>query len=169
MRKKGQRYDYRIVLAPSNGDGSGGWVAEMPELPGCMAAADTVEEALAELELAKEAWLEVAEEDGEEPPKPIPSEYECSGKFTLRIPRSLHQRLTLLAEAEGVSLNQYVLHLISGGAAASPRREIRYIIEMRTAQPRFRDLESLWKQAAEEELLCLGGPGVWLVPYNEIQ
>lgn len=38
---------------------------------------------------------------------------QYSGKLVLRIPRSLHKRLKEQAEAEGVSLNQYMLYKLS--------------------------------------------------------
>lgn len=43
----------------------------------------------------------------EPPVRPLPKEY--SGKFNVRIPKSLHAALVCEAEAEGVSLNQLVL------------------------------------------------------------
>lgn len=36
-----------------------------------------------------------------------------SGKILVRLPRSLHKRLALAAEIEGVSLNQYILYKLS--------------------------------------------------------
>ena len=38
---------------------------------------------------------------------------EYSGKLVLRIPRSLHKSLKEAAEAEGVSLNQYMLYKLA--------------------------------------------------------
>lgn len=38
---------------------------------------------------------------------------EYSGRLVLRIPRSLHKSLKESAEAEGVSLNQYMLYKLS--------------------------------------------------------
>ncbi|MCK4226106.1 toxin-antitoxin system HicB family antitoxin, partial [candidate division WOR-3 bacterium] len=38
---------------------------------------------------------------------------EYSGKFVLRVPKSLHGKLSNLAEKEGVSLNQMVVSLLS--------------------------------------------------------
>lgn len=38
---------------------------------------------------------------------------DYSGKLVLRIPRSLHKALKEAAEAEGVSLNQYMLYKLS--------------------------------------------------------
>lgn len=36
-----------------------------------------------------------------------------SGKLVIRLPRSLHKRLKAEAEAEGVSLNQYMLYKLA--------------------------------------------------------
>ena len=38
---------------------------------------------------------------------------ECSGKLVVRIPKTLHKSLKTTACAEGVSLNQYILHKLS--------------------------------------------------------
>ncbi|MEP6870611.1 MAG: toxin-antitoxin system HicB family antitoxin [Anaerolineaceae bacterium] len=61
-------------------------------------------------------WIETEYEDGDPIPLPIyPEEY--SGKFNLRIPKSLHRKLAKSATADGVSLNQYVTMLLSRGDA----------------------------------------------------
>ena len=36
-----------------------------------------------------------------------------SGRFVIRVPRSLHRSLKLAADSEGVSLNQYVLYKLA--------------------------------------------------------
>ena len=46
------------------------YVVSVPELQGCMAHGETKEEALKEIEIAKELWIETALEDGEEIPEP---------------------------------------------------------------------------------------------------
>lgn len=46
------------------------FVASVPELPGCMAHGDTKEQALKEIEVAKELWIETALEDGQTIPEP---------------------------------------------------------------------------------------------------
>jgi len=51
------------------GDEDGGWIADIPDLAHCSAFGETPEEALQELQIAKAAWLEAAEEAG----IPIPS------------------------------------------------------------------------------------------------
>jgi len=84
-----------------------GWFVAVKELPGCMSQGDTAEEAVAMIREAMELWLEVALEDGQSIPEPRPEE-SYSGKFVVRVPRSLHRELVERAEQEGVSLNQYV-------------------------------------------------------------
>ncbi len=46
------------------------YVASIPELPGCMAHGNTKEQALKEIETAKELWIETALEDGQPIPEP---------------------------------------------------------------------------------------------------
>ena len=58
--------DYHINIFYSEEDG--GYIADIPDLEGCSAFGATPEEALAELNQAKAAWLAVAREQA----KPIP-------------------------------------------------------------------------------------------------
>ncbi|MGB1288329.1 MAG: type II toxin-antitoxin system HicB family antitoxin [Aggregatilineales bacterium] len=58
---------YTIRLKPDPDDG---WVAEIEELPGCIAAGDTQAEGLEILEGAKELWLTVSLENGDDIPEP---------------------------------------------------------------------------------------------------
>ena len=46
------------------------YVASVPELPGCMAHGNTKEQALKEIETAKELWIETALEEGQPIPEP---------------------------------------------------------------------------------------------------
>lgn len=61
---------YEIVLFWSSEDDV--FVAEVPDLPGCMAHGATHEEALAQVKEAAALWLDVARERGEELPRPRP-------------------------------------------------------------------------------------------------
>ncbi|BDI19664.1 hypothetical protein ANSO36C_54660 [Nostoc cf. commune SO-36] len=48
---------------------------------------------------------------------PLPSSNDSySGKLLVRIPKSLHRRLAETSEREGVSLNQYIVSLLSAVA-----------------------------------------------------
>jgi len=58
--------DYHINIFYNEEDG--GYIADIPDLDACSAFGNTPEEALAEVEQAKQAWLEAARAEG----KPIP-------------------------------------------------------------------------------------------------
>jgi predicted RNase H-like HicB family nuclease len=58
--------DYHINIFFSEEDG--GYIADIPDLESCSAFGETPEQALAELERAKDEWLEAARQAG----KPIP-------------------------------------------------------------------------------------------------
>jgi antitoxin HicB len=56
-------------------------------------------------------------EDGDPPPAEDASA-DYSGQLRLRLPKSLHARLSELASAEAVSLNTLLLTLLASGASA---------------------------------------------------
>ena len=101
--------NYKIELYSDDGS----FVAEIPDLPGCITQGDTMEEAIALIHDAKHIWLETATDRGLSIQEPRHLD-EFSGKFLLRMPKSLHARLSNQATDEGVSLNQYVVSLLSG-------------------------------------------------------
>jgi antitoxin HicB len=103
-----------LPLPPSEG---GGFLVSAVELPGCVATGETEVEALEELRDAIRSWVRTAREFGDEVPPPA-SKHHYSGKFVVRVPAYLHRSLALRASAEGVSLNQLVSTLLSGGVAA---------------------------------------------------
>ena len=59
---------YEIILFWSNTDQA--FIAEVPELPGCMADGATYREALANVELISQEWIETAQELGRPIPEP---------------------------------------------------------------------------------------------------
>jgi predicted RNase H-like HicB family nuclease len=61
--------DYHINIFYSfYSDADGGYIADIPDLDSCSAFGNTPEQALAEVEQAKQAWLDAARASG----KPIP-------------------------------------------------------------------------------------------------
>jgi hypothetical protein len=96
-------------------------------------------------EEARHLWIETAYEDGQDIPLPTyPEEY--SGKFNVRLPRSLHRELVAVAERQGVSLNQYVVCLLS-------RRDAQARIEAHLAR-----IERQWQTPAASTY-TIGEPG----------
>lgn len=109
------RYPVQIVE-----QAEGGYFVMVPDLPGCMSQGETIEEAIGAVQEARQTWLEEAYKSGMEIPLPE-EERQYSGKFVVRVPRSLHGQLARAAESEGVSLNQYLVSVLSAG---SPLRSI---------------------------------------------
>jgi predicted RNase H-like HicB family nuclease len=60
--------DYHINLFYSDEDG--GYIADIPDLDSCSAFGSSPERALAEVEIAKDAWLSAARQDGRLVPEP---------------------------------------------------------------------------------------------------
>lgn len=60
--------DYHINIFYSEEDG--GYIADIPDLDSCSAFGETAEQALAEVEQAKRAWLEAARQAGKPMPPP---------------------------------------------------------------------------------------------------
>lgn len=124
-------YPFHVIADPD-----GGYVIKYPDLPGCLTQIDHVDEVGPMATEIRELWIETSYEQGHDIPLPTyPEEY--SGKFNLRIPRSLHRRLAEAAERDGVSLNQFVLMLLTQGIASYDNDEVA---ERSTAAPRRREM-----------------------------
>ncbi|NPV42705.1 MAG: toxin-antitoxin system HicB family antitoxin [Firmicutes bacterium] len=106
-------YPFKIEVIPK--EEGGGYFITYPDLPGCMSDGETIEEAIKMGEDAKRCWIETALEKGIEIPEPFSYGNKYNGRITLRAPKSLHKQLVEEAQEEGVSLNQYLLYLISKG------------------------------------------------------
>jgi antitoxin HicB len=102
------KYPVSIEEAPE-----GGYFIQIKDLPGCYSQGETVEEVLENIEEARKLWLESMYEDGNEIPLAGAAEKQYSGKFNVRIPKSLHRKLNEMAEQEGVSLNHYLVSTLS--------------------------------------------------------
>ena len=62
--------DYAVVIEPLSKEDGGGFVATVPDLPGCMSDGETREEAARNVADAIAAWIEEAKELGREIPEP---------------------------------------------------------------------------------------------------
>lgn len=60
--------DYHVNIFYSEEDG--GYIADIPDLKACSAFGNTAAEALAEVEVAKAAWLDTAKAEGRAIPEP---------------------------------------------------------------------------------------------------
>jgi len=103
---------YNIIIKHINDESGEYYFATVLELDGCMSDGATPEEAYTNIREAMEGWIETKLEGGFHVPEPIDAE-KFSGRFVLRIPKTLHARLAMEAAKDGVSLNQYALYRLS--------------------------------------------------------
>jgi antitoxin HicB len=110
-------------------DSDKGFVAVATDLPGCSAFGQTQQEALDELQDAIQAWIEAAHAAANPIPAPsVPvADHQHSGKVLLRMPRRLHAQLAQSAKQEGVSLNQYIVYLLSSAPDSRMPEQSRLI------------------------------------------
>ena len=89
-----------------------GYIAVIPGIRGLSAFGGSPQEALAELKTAAQAYFQSLKKAG----KPLPVLAKAalfSGQLRLRMPRSLHAELSQAAENEGISLNTYLVTLLT--------------------------------------------------------
>jgi len=101
-----QTYPYTVV--PDDGS----FFIEFPDLPGCMTQVEEAAEIADMAEEIRTLWIETEYERGAEIPAPTENE-SFSGKFLVRVPKSLHRDLARAAGRENVSLNAYVTTLLA--------------------------------------------------------
>lgn len=89
-----------------------GYTVIIKDLPGCMSVGETLSEAMENIQEARKLWIETAYEFEDDIPLPA-TEVEYSGSLSLQIPKSLHLSLAEKAQREGVSLDQYILVVLS--------------------------------------------------------
>lgn len=119
--KKYEKTEYPIKLYKEYEENDTYWVAEHPDLPGCMTHGNTKEEAIANLDDAKTSWIYTALSKGMSIPEPGAKSNidDCSGRILLRLPKELHYRLLQKASEDDTSLNQELLFLISTALGAN--------------------------------------------------
>jgi antitoxin HicB len=130
---------YSVALQEGPG---GGYFVTHPDLDGCMAEGGTLDEAIANLGDSREVWIATRLENGYPVPEPRASgEPEYSGRVSLRMAPSLHERLARLAERSDVSLNlllNTILASYAGGedALTETKRAIQEALDQLVALSR---------------------------------
>lgn len=106
--------NYRLKIYPIETSKGVEWAAEYPDVPECVGGGYTPEEALSMAKQSLEAYQAYLKEEGNELPKSTKEpDYDYSGRFSLRVPKSLHKRIAETAEAEGVSINSLITVAVS--------------------------------------------------------
>lgn len=103
------KIEYSLNIVPDYEEG--GYTVYYPDLPGCVTCGETVEEAIKNAVDAKRTWFQACIENDMSIPEPNMNDY--SGQFRMRVPKSLHRRISENAKAEGVSMNTYCTAILS--------------------------------------------------------
>lgn len=121
-------HDYNITIRKAVIEDEELFEARIRELPDVTEFADTAEEAYALAIDTIETTAQILRERGKTMPSPYVPADDYSGRVTLRLPRTLHRAISEAAESDGVSLNQYIVGVltyitgIAHGAAALEAR-----------------------------------------------
>jgi predicted RNase H-like HicB family nuclease len=62
--------EYPVLISPLSAEDGGGFLATVPDLPGCMSDGETPEEAVTNVQDAILTWIEAAHELGRQVPAP---------------------------------------------------------------------------------------------------
>jgi antitoxin HicB len=110
--------NYPFEVRPLSDNEGGGFLISYPDFNQCVSDGETVEEAIKNGQEALTATIAALEANGLPIPQPDQSS-SASGKFIVRVPKSLHSRLAGRAKREGVSLNTLILSYVSAGVGLS--------------------------------------------------
>jgi antitoxin HicB len=129
-----QPFGYRIVTEWSNEDQA--FIARVPALAGCAAHGETPEEAAREAREAAAGILASMDAHNEMPP-PDDTSVDYSGQLRLRLPKSLHERIALLATAEELSINSLLVSMISEAVGQRKAKPLRRAVDTRKQPARL--------------------------------
>lgn len=104
---------YNITVRRGTFEGQVLYEARIKELPDVVEYAETFTDAYELAVDAIETTAEALAEQGRAMPAPAEPTFDYSGRVTLRVPRSLHRSLAEAAEEESVSLNHYMVSVLS--------------------------------------------------------
>ena len=108
------KLEYPFVAYALDTDDGKQWCVEFIDVPGVVGGGKTQEEAVKEAFENLQVHLGFLKEDGYAIPEPSNiSGDSYSGKFALRISKSMHRRLALLARQEDISINAYLNEAIA--------------------------------------------------------
>ena len=147
-----RKMEYSFIAHTYETDEGKEWYVEFPDIPGVVGGGKPQIEAVEDAFDNLEAHLSFLEEDGVD--IPVPSFYpddSYSGKFALRMSKSLHKRVAINANLEGVSINAYLNEAIAEKVAGDEvgrqyKLAAKNVMEMVTpviTQSQFKNVNSV--------------------------
>jgi len=114
---------YQIIVQEKDIEGQTYFVGSARELPDVAVYEDNAPKAYEAMLHVIEDLHSAAIEEGRPFPSTLKSSTsEFSGRVTLRMPKTLHATLERQSQEEDISLNQYLVHLLSDGSARSEQK-----------------------------------------------
>ena len=162
--------EYDFKMYPLSEEDGGGFYAEVPALPGCMASGDTPEETMEILSEAIESWKMAVTEAGGEIPSPTfyVEENLPSGRFSLRMPATLHRDLIARAKREKESLNSlvvyYLTQAVTGDLFGNKVIEVCRNVTQETIRQSESIPQGVWKAEESSIPLSMGKRKVLSIP-----
>ncbi len=136
---------YSIQVSPLTEEDGGGFQALFPPLARSVVGYGVIaQDAIADLHLAVPTFLKMMDKTGQTLPQ-APAEKDWddfSGKFNVRVAKTLHAQLVEQAEEQGVSLNSLVQTVLASGVTALAAGKAFGIIERVANHNKVNDI---WK------------------------
>lgn len=101
-------YTYSVVWSDDDNE----YIGLCREFPSISAFGETHEQALANIKEEIAYILSWMEEEGEQIPLPV-KDIDYSGRLLLRLPKRLHKELAQQAKLNDVSINQFIMNVLS--------------------------------------------------------
>ena len=108
------------------------YIVIFDDFPNLIGAGDTVEEAIQEARENLSAYINYCHENSISLPEPTNFEFKqnvFSGKVTLRMSKALHEKASIYADKEGVSLNAFINEAISNYMADLEKHSFANVLE----------------------------------------
>ena len=106
---------YKIEIIKISEEEGGGYLARLPQFgdTGIIGDGETKEEALKNLENAKQLRFEKYLKEGLKIPKPTIESDDYNGRIFLEIPKYLHRDIAFGAKSNGVDINIFLTSILS--------------------------------------------------------
>lgn len=117
--------NYKFTVYPIETSEGIEWGVSFPDIPEVVGGGFTPQEAISEAQTNLAIYLEYLKQQGEPIPYPKSNDLDnYSGKFLVRMAKSLHRKLDEISKQEGISLNALVTGLLCEAVGAREMRNV---------------------------------------------